>query len=222
MVTKDQLDKEERVKKGVEEILTFRGYKITDTNTDEEYIDFFAEKTDEDGEETNLIVRYPRKASIGVKTIRELDKFRKEQEIQDAIIIAEGALTHYAKRECLEKGVEIISGTNPLFNIFDHMMVPLHIKLEEDEVEEVLKRYQIQKHQLPKILDSDPAIKAIQAQPGDIIKIIRNPDMGEAGVYYRYVIRSTSRLRLITKAKQPSFDEEEEPGFDEDEIEEEI
>ncbi|MHA1316430.1 MAG: DNA-directed RNA polymerase subunit H [Candidatus Heimdallarchaeaceae archaeon] len=95
-----------------------------------------------------------------------------------------------------------MSGTNPLFNIFDHIMVPLHIKLEDDEVEEVLKKYQIKKHQLPKILDSDPAIKAIQAKPGDIIKIIRNPNMGEAGVYYRYVIRSTSRLRLAAKTQR--------------------
>ncbi|MHA1400307.1 MAG: DNA-directed RNA polymerase subunit H [Candidatus Heimdallarchaeaceae archaeon] len=219
MVTKDQAAKEERVKKGVEEILAFRGYEITDIKTDEDQIDFFASKTDEDGEELNLIARYPRKASVGVKTIRDLDKYRKEEDIQDAIIIAEGTLTHYARKECLQRGVEIISGSNPLFNIFDHDIVPLHIKLEEDEVLSVLERYQIKKHQLPKIMDTDPAIKAIQAQPGDVIKIIRNPDMGEAGLYYRYVIRSSSRLRLSKKKKPNTIleDDEEEEEIDEEE-----
>ncbi len=222
MVNNDQEAKEERIKKGVEEILTFRGYSLTDVKTEEEFIDFYASKIDEDGEERNLIARYPRKSNVGVKTIRELDEYRKQEDIQDAIIIAEGSLTHYAKKECLQRGVEIISSSNPLFNIFDHDLVPLHIKLNDEEIEELLEKYQIKKYQLPKIMDNDPAIKAIQAKSGDVVKIIRNESLGEAGVYYRYVIRSSSRLRWASSGTKPKDEIDEDIEDDELAIEDEI
>jgi DNA-directed RNA polymerase subunit H len=76
-------------------------------------------------------------------------------------------------------------------------MVRQHVKLKPPDIKYFLDRYQIEKHQIPKILESDAAVKAIQAKPGDVIKIVRNPDMGENGSYYRVVIKSTSRLRLV-------------------------
>lgn len=73
-------------------------------------------------------------------------------------------------------------------NVFNHMMVPIHILLKQEEVEKVLNKYRIKPYQLPKIKDSDPAVMAIQAQAGDIIKIIRkSPTAGEA-IAYRYVV----------------------------------
>ncbi|MCG3220636.1 MAG: DNA-directed RNA polymerase subunit H, partial [Candidatus Heimdallarchaeota archaeon] len=122
------------------------------------------------------------------------------------MLIAEASLTHYAKKESVKLGIEIISSSNPLFNIFEHEVVPQHLKLKGGEIRHFLNRYQIEKHQIPKILETDPAVKAIQAKPGDIIKIVRNPIMGEQGTYYRVVIKSSSRLRLtdvtpVRKAK---------------------
>ena len=73
-------------------------------------------------------------------------------------------------------------------NVFDHLMVPIHILLNEEEVEKLLNKYRIKPYQLPKIKDSDPAVIVIQAQPGDIIKILRkSPTAGEA-IAYRYVV----------------------------------
>jgi len=73
-------------------------------------------------------------------------------------------------------------------NVFDHLMVPKHTLLSQEEVEKVLNKYRIKPYQLPKIKDSDPAVMAIQAQPGDIIKILRkSPTAGEA-IAYRYVV----------------------------------
>lgn len=73
-------------------------------------------------------------------------------------------------------------------NVFDHLMVPIHILLNEEEVEKLLNKYRIKPYQLPKIKDSDPAVIVIQAQAGDIIKILRkSPTAGEA-IAYRYVV----------------------------------
>lgn len=74
------------------------------------------------------------------------------------------------------------------FNLFEHILVPEHILLNEEEARFVLEKYRMKSHQLPFIKASDPVAKAIKAMPGDIIKIIRrSPTAGEA-IAYRYVI----------------------------------
>jgi len=206
LVSKEQHAKEKRIIKGVKEILEFRGYEIEKTREDDDYLDVYGNRITEDGEKLVILARFPKNPQIGVKTIRTLGKLQQEEEIDNALLVAEAPLTHYAKKESVKLGIEIISSTNPLFNIFDHEMVPQHIKMTSKEIKSFLNRYQIAKYQIPKILETDPAIKAIQAkagEAGDVIKIIRNPAMGEHGCYYRVVIKSASRLRLsdTTKAK---------------------
>jgi len=73
-------------------------------------------------------------------------------------------------------------------DLFEHELVPKHILLNKKEVEELLKLYRIAPHQLPYILESDPAAKAIEAKPGDIVKIIRKSPTASEAIAYRYVI----------------------------------
>jgi DNA-directed RNA polymerase subunit H (RpoH/RPB5) len=63
-----------------------------------------------------------------------------------------------------------------------HILQPKHIKLNEKESEELLKKLNISKSQLPKILLNDPALPE-GCNIGDIIKIER-----KSGVYYRVVV----------------------------------
>ena len=63
-----------------------------------------------------------------------------------------------------------------------HVLQPKHIKLSEKDAEELLKKLNISKSQLPKIFSGDPALPE-DCQIGDIIKIER-PD----SVYYRVVV----------------------------------
>lgn len=66
--------------------------------------------------------------------------------------------------------------------------MPKHMKMSEEEAEEILKKLNITRKQLPRILKEDPAIANIDIKKGDIIKIIRNsPTIGESE-YYRVVI----------------------------------
>jgi len=222
LVTKEQQAKENRIIKGVKEILEFRGYDIKKTNEDDDYLDVYALKRNEEGEKLEAIARFPKNPQIGVKTIRTLGKLQTEEDIDDALLIAEAPLTHYAKKESIKLGIEIISSSNPLFNIFEHDLVPHHLKLNPREIRIFLKNFQIAKYQIPKILETDPAVKAIQAKPGDVIRIVRNPQMGDQGSYYRVVIKSSARLRIsdvvplkkkeVTKPKaEPKQKEEAKP-----------
>ncbi len=72
--------------------------------------------------------------------------------------------------------------------ILQHELVPEHQILSEEEAEEVLEEYGVTKEKLPKIKENDPVVKAIEAEPGDILKITRNSPTAGKSPYYRVVI----------------------------------
>ncbi|MEA3324019.1 MAG: DNA-directed RNA polymerase subunit H [Euryarchaeota archaeon] len=74
------------------------------------------------------------------------------------------------------------------FDISSHIMVPRHRILDDDEAEEVLSRYGIEKEKLSKVMTVDPAIKEIGADAGDVIEITRNSETAGEFVFYRLVI----------------------------------
>ncbi len=74
------------------------------------------------------------------------------------------------------------------FRLQDHILVPEHILLSDEEAEEVLKTLGIRKEQLPKIRADDPVAKEIGAKPGQIVKIIRESPTAGKSIAYRLVI----------------------------------
>lgn len=68
-----------------------------------------------------------------------------------------------------------------------HILQPKHSKLNEKETEELLKKFNISKSQLPKILSSDAALPK-DCSVGDLIKIDRNSPDGKTVSYYRAVV----------------------------------
>lgn len=71
-------------------------------------------------------------------------------------------------------------------DILKHNLVPEHVILSDEEAEEVLNKYNITEDELPKILTSDPVVKAIDAKSGDILKITRKSET--AGIFEAYRI----------------------------------
>jgi len=69
-----------------------------------------------------------------------------------------------------------------------HEFVPEHIKLKDEEAEEFLKKLNLSKKQLPRILKDDPAISKFDVKKGDIIKIIRKSQTTGEAEFYRIVI----------------------------------
>ncbi len=75
-------------------------------------------------------------------------------------------------------------------SILDNILVPKHVILSEIEANEVLEKLKVKPYQLPKILITDPAIKALnqKVKVGDIVKIIRSSPTAGESVAYRAVI----------------------------------
>ncbi len=74
-------------------------------------------------------------------------------------------------------------------------MVPRHELLTDDETDKVLKRLKITRDQLPKIKDSDAAIKTLKVAINNdipeksVVRIIRDSQTSETAEVYRLVIR---------------------------------
>ncbi|MBS7288294.1 MAG: DNA-directed RNA polymerase subunit H [Candidatus Freyarchaeota archaeon] len=97
--------------------------------------------------------------------------------------------TPNAEEVAEEGGVELLVDY-PRFNIFEHELVPKHEVISEEERRWLLETFHVREDQLPKIKDTDPAVKAIGAKPGDVIKITRkSPTAGET-IFYRYVVKA--------------------------------
>jgi len=74
--------------------------------------------------------------------------------------------------------------------ILKHELVPEHEVLTVEEADSLLNEFNISKGQLPKILITDPVVKNIKADIGDIIKITRNSQTAGTAVVYRVVVSS--------------------------------
>ncbi len=72
-------------------------------------------------------------------------------------------------------------------DVTSHKMVPQHRILAPDEAQDVFEHFGIKATQLPKILAKDPAVKAIGAQVGEILKITRESETAGVSIAYRIV-----------------------------------
>jgi len=72
--------------------------------------------------------------------------------------------------------------------ILEHTLVPKHSILPKKELGELLEKYRIKPYQLPSIRASDPAALAIEAKPGDVLKIVRKSSTAGEIIVYRYVV----------------------------------
>lgn len=74
-----------------------------------------------------------------------------------------------------------------MVDVSQHKLVPEHTVLDEDEVEDVLAEYNIDRTDLPKITRRDPALPD-DASVGDVIEIVRDSRTTERAIVYRLVI----------------------------------
>lgn len=72
------------------------------------------------------------------------------------------------------------------FNILNHQYVPSHTILTDNEVDEMMKKYNVtEKSQLPDISRYDPVALAIGMRPGEVCRIDRPSKSAISSLYYR-------------------------------------
>ena len=127
-------------------------------------------------------------ATVGIAAMNTLYKVMKEKDLDRAIVVTEGRYTHAVKLGAKKKKVELLPKSFPVFDIFEHALVPFHEILSEKEKNQLLAQYKVKPYQMPQIKSGDPAVKAIGAKPGDILKITRKSTTAGEHITYRYVV----------------------------------
>ena len=166
-------------------LIKLRGYKLSKREELKNAISFTVKLKDRT---KGLIWVIPTEATVGVAYINQLKKAMKEAEVETGIIVTSGRYSPAAKANAKKKGIELIPKIFPSFNIFDHEFVPKHEILTVEERKKILAEYKVHPYQLQRINVSDPAITAIGARSGDIVRIIRKSQTAGKYVAYRYVV----------------------------------
>jgi len=166
-------------------LIKLRGYKLIKRKEAKGASGFLVKNAEK---QKILIWCLPSQGTIGVQYINQLKKAMKEEEVDRAIVITSGRYTQAARAGARKRGIELIPRIFPSFNIFDHVLVPKHEIVKPEERKKLLEEYRVQPYQLPRLKASDPAVKAIGAKPGDIVRIIRDSPTAGKYVSYRYVV----------------------------------
>lgn len=106
------------------------------------------------------------------------------ENINDTMI---GKLRHIWEQEGIFVVIHQISRLQ--YNIMEHVLVPKYIIINNNEIEQVKKRYNIQNNkQFPDLSRFDPVAQALCIRPGSVCKIIRPSKTAIVSNYYRIVI----------------------------------
>jgi DNA-directed RNA polymerase subunit H len=169
-----------------EVLIKLRKYKLVKKETHEGAVGYIVSIPKD--KEKALVWCILDEATVGIAMMNSLYKLLDEKGLERAIVITEGRFTHAAKQGAKKKKVELLPKSFPVFEIFEHKLVPKHEILDEKEKSQVLAEYKIRPYQMPQIKATDPAVKAIGAKPGDMLKIIRKSSTAGEHIAYRYVV----------------------------------
>ena len=165
-------------------LIKLRGYKLLKQKEYKNAIGFFVNTP----AGKSLMFCIPSQGTVGVAYINQLAKIMEEEKLESAIVVTSGRYTQAAKKKARKNEIELIPRIFPAFNIFAHELVPKHEILPPNEREGLLAKYRVQPYQLPKIRTTDPAVKAIGAKAGDVLRIIRESETSGKYIAYRYVV----------------------------------
>ena len=195
-----------RIRKTVCKMLNARGYLVAQAELDRDK-DSFTEEFGEDPRRDaltlqfdlredptqHMFVFFPDEEKVGVKTIKEYAKRMKDEQVNRAIIVVQQSLTPFARQSLLECQaqkfyIEQFQEAELLVNITDHVLVPEHILLSDEQKRVLLDRYKVKETQLPRIQMHDPVARYFGMRRGQVVRIIRPSETAGRYVTYRLCV----------------------------------
>ena len=199
-----------KVRKTCLQLLRDRGYIVAQKDLDTTLFDFKDKYVDLDTEEVDkekltifcefrndpdkqIFVFFPKEAKVGVKKIKEYAEKMKEAGVSNAILVVPTSLTAFAKSALQDVFapkfmIEQFQEQELLVNITEHVLVPKHEVLKEEQKQTLLKRYRVKETQLPRIQLHDPIARYYGLQRGEVVRIVRPSQTAGRYVTYRLCI----------------------------------
>ena len=99
-----------------------------------------------------------------------------EENISRALIVVQVGMTPSAKQALVDMApkyiLEQFREAELMINITEHELVPEHVVMTLDEKRELLARYKLKEHQLPRIQQSDPVARYFGLKRGQVGVVI--------------------------------------------------
>ncbi|CAI8015145.1 DNA-directed RNA polymerases I, II, and III subunit RPABC1 [Geodia barretti] len=138
-----------------------------------------------------MFVFFPEDAKVGIKTIKQYCQRMQEENISRAIIVVQQGMTPSAKQSLVDMApkyiLEMFMEAELMINITEHELVPEHVVMTPEAKKELLQRYKLKEHQLPRIQQSDPVARYFGLKRGQVVRIIRPSETAGRYVTYRMV-----------------------------------
>ncbi len=167
-------------------IIKLRKYKLVKKEKIKDVTSYLVRITKE--KQKAVIWCIPEEGTVGIAVVKSLHKALEQKNIERGIIITSGKYTHAARVQAKKTNIELLPKIFPSFNIFKHQLVPKQEILTPKERDQILTHYRVKPYQLPQIKASDPAVNALGAKPGDMLRIIRKSPTAGTHIAYRYVV----------------------------------
>jgi len=187
------------------DITDYENFSVNEVNSMflNKQLDMFLEKKDKNSEinkKQKIYIRYYLTKSIRPQNIQEIidDLFNLEETLtkDDTLLIVvkeemNDTIKSFIKHVWETEGIFIvIQNIKRLqFNILQHVLVPKHRIMDEEEITNLKKKYNIQHNNLlPDISRFDPVAQAICLRPGQICEILRPSKTAIQSNYYRVCV----------------------------------
>lgn len=165
-----------RIKNTLKDMMIDRGHRvISDEDTH-----LVVEKNDS----SQLIIFFSQVAKLNVATLKEYIKELENNGITHTIIIYNEKVTASVNKvidNVYHLQIELFQAKTLRFNITHHNLYNPHIRLNDQEKQQFIKKYGTQ---IPQILRTDPICRYFNFKEGDILKIKRKND----NIAYRIVV----------------------------------
>lgn len=186
------------------ELLNDRGYAVPSTELTRSLSEFraeFGQKPDHLSLHICLPLRVNSSSKIlvifcGTEEIRKaniisiLSQITDKESLHRIILVLQSKMNHYARRVVDEYPVkvEIFQITDLLVNITKHVLTPKHEKLTIAEKENLLKKYQLEDHQLPRMKKDDAIARYYGHEKGQVLRVSYTAGLSNSLVTYRCVL----------------------------------
>ncbi|XP_065857080.1 DNA-directed RNA polymerase V subunit 5A-like [Euphorbia lathyris] len=137
-----------------------------------------------------ILVIFCGPSAVKVTTIRVIaSQIANKESLTSLILILQNQITNQAQKalDLFSFKIEMFQITDLLVNITKHALKPKHQILTEREKQKLLKKFNIEDKQLPRILKKDAIARYYGLQKGQVVKDSYSGDITESHVTYRCV-----------------------------------
>lgn len=185
------------------EMLKDRGYAVPNSEIDLSLHDFrniYGPKPDPDrlristalrsDESKKILVIFCGPQLVKVNTIRGIGaQIVNRESLSGLILVLQSKITNQAQKsvDLFQFKVEIFQITDLLVNITKHVLKPRHQVLTPREKEKLLKKYNLQEKQLPRMSVKDAIVRYYGLEKGQVLKVTYSGEITQSHVTYRCV-----------------------------------